>query len=86
MGKQVGKYIQQLRESRGVGLRQLGDQIGLSASHLSMVEHGQREVSIVILYGITAALDGDFISALRLLAVDAGVPEEAIIDDSLEIE
>lgn len=83
MGKQVGNYIQKLREAKGLGLRQLGDQISLSPSHLSMVEKGKREVSITVLYPIIEALDGNFVNALRFLALDAGVPHDVIIHDSV---
>ena len=78
MGKHVGQYLHQLRETEGLGLRQLASQIGLSASHLSMVEHGQRETSVVVLYDIVKRLDGDFITALRRMALDIGIPPKAI--------
>ncbi|MCB0190749.1 MAG: helix-turn-helix transcriptional regulator [Anaerolineae bacterium] len=78
MGKRVGKYLQQLREAQGQSMRQLGTQVGISPSHLCLVETGQREVSITLLFPIIKALDGDFVNALKLLVLDAGVPAEAI--------
>ncbi len=84
MGKLVGKYLQELREAQGVGIRELGAQIGLSPAHLSMVEKGQREVSITVLFPIVQALNGEFVTALRLLVLDAGIPEEAITQDIVE--
>ncbi len=78
MGKQVGTYLETLRQQRGVSIRQLGGRVGLSPAHLSMVERGQREVSIHTLYPLVQALDGDFMRALSLLALDAGVPEDAL--------
>ncbi len=80
MGKEVGQYIQELRTNQGIGLRRLSDQIGLSAAHLSMVEHGRRETSVVVLYNIVRALNGDFVDALQRLALDAGVPAEVLLD------
>ncbi len=78
MGKQLGLYVQGLRQQRGESIRQLGNEIGLSAAHLSLIERGQREVSIQVLYPLVQALDGDFRRALSLLAMDAGIPEEAL--------
>lgn len=86
MGKRVGKYLQELREAQGVSIRQLGAEVGLSPSHLSMVENGQREVSITVLFPIVKALDGDFVNALQLLAVDAGIPPDAVIQNTIPEE
>jgi transcriptional regulator with XRE-family HTH domain len=83
MGKRVGKYLQDLREAQGSTIRQLGSQIGISPSHLSSVETGRREVSITALFPIVKALNGDFGSALTLLAMDAGIPAEAIAPGQL---
>ncbi len=80
MGKEVGLYIQELRTNQGIGLRRLSDQIGLSAAHLSMVEHGRRETSVTVLYDIIRTLNGDFVDALQRLALDAGVPAEVLLD------
>lgn len=78
MGKRVGKYLQQLRQNQGVSIRQLGEQVCLSPAHLSMVEKGRREVSIMVLFPIVKALNGNFECALRLLVLDAGIPEDAV--------
>lgn len=78
MGKRVGTYIQELRQQHGLSIRQLGSLVGLSHTHLSLLERGQRETSINTLYPLMQALNGDFINALRLLALDAGVPEEDV--------
>lgn len=78
MGKRVGAYIQELRQQHGLSIRKLGDEAGLSPSYVSLIERGEREVSIQNLYPIVQALGGDFGSAMRLLAIDAGIPEEAV--------
>lgn len=80
MGKRVGKYLHELREEQGRSIRQLGAEIGISPSHLSSIESGRRGVSITALYPIVKALDGDFSDALRLLALDAGIPTEVVND------
>ena len=78
MGKNVGQYVKQLREAQGLELCQLAKQIGLSISHLSLVEHGQRETPVTVLYDIVNSLNGDFITALCCLAADAGIPAEVL--------
>lgn len=76
MGTQLGMYLQSLRRQQGASIRQLGSQVGLSASHVSLIERGQRQIAIYTLYLLVQALHGDFNHALCLLALDAGVPEE----------
>ncbi len=78
MGKRIGNYLQELRAEQGWSIRQLGAEVGISASHLSLVEKGRREVSITALLPIVKALNGNFVDALRLLAMDAGIPTEVI--------
>ena len=78
MGKNVGQYVQQLREAQGLELCQLAEHIGLSTAHLSLVEHGQRETSVTVLYDIVKSLGGDFMTALCCLAIGAGIPVEAL--------
>jgi len=80
MGKQVGKYLQDLRGQQGWTIRQLGTETGISPSHLSLIEQGQREVSITVLFPIIKALNGNFLKALHLLALDAGIPTEVVND------
>jgi len=81
MGKRVGAYIRELRAHQSISIRGLGGQTGLSPSYLSLVERGRRETSISTLCPIVQALEGDFRHALRLLALDAGVPEEVLDGD-----
>ena len=82
MGKRLGTYIQQLRKQRGGSIRQVGHRVGLSPSYLSHIEAGRREASVSVLYRLVQHLEGDFTRALRLLATDAGVPEEALHGES----
>lgn len=78
MGKRIGNYLQELRTEQGWSIRQLGSEVGISAAHLSLVEKGRREVSITALLPIVKALNGNFVDALRLLALDAGIPTDVI--------
>ena len=78
MGVRLGRYVQHLRDQRSESIRHLGRVVGVSPSHLSLIESGCREASITVLYRIVQSLEGDFVWALRLLASDAGVPDEVL--------
>ena len=78
MGKLVSAYIRELRAHQSISIRELGGRTEFSPSYLSLVERERRTTSIAALYRIVRALGGDFRHALRLLALDAGVPEEVI--------
>lgn len=83
MGKRVGTYIQELRQEKGTTIRKLAGQVGLSYGHISMIERGEREVSLGTLFPIIQTLEGDFVRAMCLLAIDAGIPEEALPQKSV---
>jgi XRE family transcriptional regulator, stress-response regulator len=78
MGEKVGTYIRQLRQQRQISIRSLGGQVGVSPAYLSLIERGKREAAVHVLYPIVDSLNGDFAHVLRLLAMDAGVPEGAL--------
>lgn len=78
MGEKVGTYLRQLRQQRQISIRRLGGQIGVSPAYLSLIERGRREAAVHVLYPIVHSLNGDFAHVLRLLAIDAGVPEGAL--------
>ena len=84
MGKLVGQYLQKIRTAQGYSIRHLAAQADISPSHLSLVETGQREISIEALFPIISALNGNFVEALRLLVLDAGIPPEAITLDNVQ--
>jgi transcriptional regulator with XRE-family HTH domain len=54
--KHNGAAIRAIRELRGVGLRQLAQLSGTSPTHLSRVEHEEREASDELRQGIGDAL------------------------------
>lgn len=85
MGVRLGSYLQTLRQQQRTSIRQLGCQVGLSPSYLSLLERGQRETSLNNLYPLILALKGNFNHALRLLALDAGVPEEVVSRQCLDL-
>lgn len=56
-GDSLGARIRTLRKSRGVSLRDFGQRIGVSASHVSQVERGMASFSVPILYRVASELE-----------------------------
>ena len=56
MSVDVGARIRGLREARGLSIRALGRESGLSANALSMIERGRTSPSVSTLYRIATAL------------------------------
>jgi transcriptional regulator with XRE-family HTH domain len=52
----VGQLLRQLREERGISIRELSRRSGLSANALSMIERGLSSPSVSTLYRLTDAL------------------------------
>ena len=78
MGVRLGEYLKELRKDRGLGISQVARKAGCTRSYLYLVERGKRDVSLRTLYCLVNAIGGDFNYALQLLALDAGVPPEAL--------
>jgi transcriptional regulator with XRE-family HTH domain len=53
----VGQLLRQLRDERGISLRELSRMSGLSANALSMIERGLTSPSVSTLYRLTDALN-----------------------------
>lgn len=53
----VGSHIRQLRTTRKISLRALGEQLGISASALSQIETGRRQPSVARLHQIVSVLN-----------------------------
>lgn len=53
----VGSRLRELRTERGLSMRALGRQSGLSTNALSMIERGKTSPSVSTLYKISTALD-----------------------------
>jgi transcriptional regulator with XRE-family HTH domain len=53
----VGHLLRQLREERGISIRELSRISGLSANALSMIERGRTSPSVSTLYRLTDALN-----------------------------
>ncbi len=54
--EQLGKRLREEREKRGVSLRSLARDVGVSASMISQIETGKAQPSVSTLYAITTAL------------------------------
>lgn len=52
----IGKRIAEIRQAKGLSIRQLADLCGVSAQNITKIEHGRYNVSIDILGKICAAL------------------------------
>lgn len=53
----VGKRIAEIRQAKGLSIRQLADLCGVSAQNITKIEHGRYNVSIDILGKICEALN-----------------------------
>jgi transcriptional regulator with XRE-family HTH domain len=61
---QVGEVIRRLRMRRGLSMRALADEAGISASFLGAVERGESDIALGRLALVAEALDGDVASLL----------------------
>lgn len=68
----VGERIREERVRRGVSLRALAGEVGVSASMISQIENGKSQPSVSTLYAITSALGVSIQDVF-----DAGVPAAA---------
>lgn len=55
--RQVGRRIREARQDRGWTQTVLAEQVRLSATYLSHVEHGRKQISLEALVRIATALD-----------------------------
>ena len=55
-GKDIGASLRSVRESRGMGLRELARRVGVSASAISQIETGRSRPSVETLYSIVQEL------------------------------
>ncbi len=78
MTQQLGNYLRSLREKKGYSTRQLAAQVDRSQSLITAIENGERSPSLLRLWEIIKALNGEFRLALFYLCVDLGIPEEAV--------
>jgi transcriptional regulator with XRE-family HTH domain len=53
----VGNRLRKLREERGISIRELARQCGLSANAISLIERGQTSPSVSTLYRLSEAME-----------------------------
>ncbi|KAA9156401.1 helix-turn-helix domain-containing protein [Microbacterium lushaniae] len=72
----IGERIRRIRQARGVSLRKVAQQLGVSPSLISQVETGKSRPSVATLYSLAGLLE---VSADELLGIDgaAGAPSFA---------
>ena len=68
---EYGRAIRVVRSAHGLSQRQLADRIGVSPSHLSLIESGKRDPSLKLLEEIAGGLAVPM-HLLTLLASDVG--------------
>lgn len=78
MATQLAAYLRELRENKGYSTRQLAAVAKCSQGLITAIENGGRSPSLLRLWDITQALEGDFNRALYYLCVDIGIPAEAV--------
>lgn len=62
----LGEHLRNLREAKGLSIRQLAGQLGYEPSYLSKIEHGDRLPSEEALLSLARALEAD-LDVLRVL-------------------
>ena len=70
----LGERIREERVSRGVSLRALAGQVGVSASMISQIENGKSQPSVSTLYAITSALGVSIQEVFDAAVHDARAP------------
>ena len=66
MSKKVGKIIRKIRKEKGISLRELAKDVGVSFVNISYIENGRVETSKEVLRKIANALSYDFDKLLSL--------------------
>tara|TARA_B110000438_G_C15505259_1_gene517445 strand:- start:7 stop:348 length:342 start_codon:yes stop_codon:yes gene_type:complete len=60
MIKKVGEIVRKIRKEKGISLRELAKQVGVSFVNISYIENARIETSKEVLRKISKALDYDF--------------------------
>lgn len=85
MTNHLGQYLRDLRQTKGLSLRQLSHITGCNHAFIGRLETGERFSSLDKLWQLVKALDGHFGHALYLLCLDAKVPEEVAREATRDI-
>ena len=66
MSKKVGEIIRKIRKEKGISLRDMAKDVGVSFVNISYIENGRVETSKEVLRKISKALNYDFDKLLSL--------------------
>lgn len=67
IGKIIGDRIRLLRNEKGFSIEELAHRAGIDSSHLSRLERGQRNPSLVMIEKLTVALETTFEDLFRYI-------------------
>lgn len=81
--KTVGVWLRQLRGQRGLIQEQVAEKAGIPGKYYSEIERGLRNITLLNLQKILAALDVSKEDALRLLITENLTKDEAAIIESV---
>ncbi len=59
--KELGKYLAEIRKRKGISLREVNKLKDISYSHLSMIEHGKRNVTPALLRNLADLYKVDYL-------------------------
>ena len=79
--KMVGLWLRQIRGQKGLTQEQVAEKAGLQGKYYSEVERGLRNITLLNLEKILAALDVSKEDVLRLLITEDLTKDEAAIID-----
>lgn len=71
--KEIGQYLKELREAKGLSTREVYNLVDVSNSYLSLVENGHRRPSAIVLKKLASVYDVDYLD----LYVKAGYADLA---------
>ncbi len=74
--KVTGKVIRALRRRREISQEVLSGMAGISRSHLSMIETGEKSANVETLWRIAAALDMKLSDLVRMVEESENAPPE----------
>ena len=59
--KELGEYLANIRKEKGISLREVNKLKDISYSHLSMIEHGKRNVTPALLRNLANLYNVDYL-------------------------
>ncbi|MBO3083175.1 helix-turn-helix domain-containing protein [Cellulomonas fengjieae] len=90
--EQLGARLRELREERGLTLREVGERVGVSASAVSQIERGVLRPSVNRLFALVTALDAGLVDVFggpsvvaRQSVVDGYVVRRAVEADVVRL-